>query len=56
LEKENGTGLGLTVVQKIVEDHGGEVLVERSAESRTIFRITFLHTLRKIVRMWVPWR
>jgi signal transduction histidine kinase len=38
--KENGTGLGLTVVQKIVEDHGGEVLVERSAESRTIFRIT----------------
>ena len=38
--KENGTGLGLTVVQKIVEDHGGQVLVERSAESRTVFRIT----------------
>ena len=38
--KENGTGLGLTVVQKIVHDHGGEVLQERTAEGRTVFRIT----------------
>jgi len=38
--KENGTGLGLTVVQKIVQDHGGEVLMERTADARTIFRIT----------------
>jgi nitrogen-specific signal transduction histidine kinase len=38
--KENGTGLGLTVVQKIVQDHGGQVLVERSADARTVFRIT----------------
>ncbi|MGA8763120.1 MAG: ATP-binding protein [Candidatus Sulfotelmatobacter sp.] len=37
--KENGTGLGLTVVQKIVQDHGGEILVERTAEGRTVFRI-----------------
>jgi signal transduction histidine kinase len=38
--KENGTGLGLTVVQKIVQDHGGQVLLERSADARTVFRIT----------------
>jgi signal transduction histidine kinase len=38
--KENGTGLGLTVVQKIVQDHGGDVIVEKTSEEGTIFRIT----------------
>ena len=37
--KENGTGLGLTVVHKIVQDHGGEVAVERTSDSGTVFRI-----------------
>jgi signal transduction histidine kinase len=37
--KENGTGLGLAVVQKIVQDHEGEISVERTVEGRTIFRI-----------------
>jgi signal transduction histidine kinase len=37
--KENGTGLGLAVVHKIVQDHGGEIVVERTAQGRTVFRI-----------------
>jgi len=38
--KENGTGLGLTVVQKIVQDHGGRVFLERTEDAQTVFRIT----------------
>jgi len=37
--KENGTGLGLTVVQKIVQDHGGEVNVEQTSASGTVIRV-----------------
>ena len=38
--KENGTGMGLTVVQKIVQDHGGDVAVERTSVAGTTFRIS----------------
>lgn len=41
--KENGTGLGLNVAQKIVEDHGGELLLENTSDQGT----TFLVLLRK---------
>lgn len=37
--KENGTGMGLTVVQKIVLDHGGDVVVESSSAAGTVFRL-----------------
>jgi len=37
--KENGTGLGLTVVQKIVQDHGGDVAVEQTSAEGTVFRL-----------------
>jgi signal transduction histidine kinase len=37
--KQNGTGLGLTVVQKIVQDHAGEIEIESTSSAGTIFRI-----------------
>ena len=37
--KENGTGLGLAVVLKIVQDHSGEIFVERTPRNTTVFRI-----------------
>ena len=37
--KENGTGLGLTVVQKILQDHGGEAALEATSSQGTVFRL-----------------
>ncbi|MGH9497338.1 MAG: sensor histidine kinase [Candidatus Sulfotelmatobacter sp.] len=45
--KENGTGLGLAVVQKIVQDHGGEVFVERPLQGKTVFRIVLPGRLKE---------
>ena len=38
--KENGTGMGLTVVQKILQDHGGHVAVERTSSEGTTFKVS----------------
>jgi signal transduction histidine kinase len=35
--KENGTGMGLTVVQKILQDHGGDIAVGRTSAAGTAF-------------------
>ncbi len=37
--KENGSGLGLAVVQKIVQDHGGSISVESTSTEGTVFRL-----------------
>ncbi|MCI0423304.1 MAG: ATP-binding protein, partial [Acidobacteria bacterium] len=37
--KENGTGLGLAVAHKIVQDHGGVVSVESTGEHGTVFAL-----------------
>jgi signal transduction histidine kinase len=37
--KENGTGLGLTLAQYIAQEHGGEVRLEESSPGKTVFSI-----------------
>lgn len=39
-ERAKGTGLGLYICKGIVEAHGGEIVVERTAPSGTVFAIT----------------
>jgi signal transduction histidine kinase len=38
--KQNGIGLGLTISQKILQDHGGDVCLESSQVGKTVFKLT----------------
>jgi signal transduction histidine kinase len=41
--KPKGTGLGLPIAQQIVDEHGGEITVESSADSGTTFDVWLPH-------------
>jgi len=48
----NGTGLGLTVAQHIVQEHGGEIKLEESALGKTVFTIVlYKKALRALDRL-----
>jgi signal transduction histidine kinase len=38
--KVEGSGLGLAIAKKIVEDHGGEIQLDKKVETGTLFKIT----------------
>ena len=45
--KAEGSGLGLAIVKKIVEDHAGEIYLDRGSETGTLFKITIpFHSFR----------
>jgi signal transduction histidine kinase len=52
--KENGTGLGLAVVLKIVQDHGGEISVERTPDAKTVFKIVLPGAVHDALRKANP--
>jgi len=43
--KENGTGLGLTIAQKIVQDHHGSLQLESSIAGRTVMQVVLPRSL-----------
>ena len=46
--KENGTGLGLTIAQKIVQDHNGTLQLESSVYGRTVMQIVLPRVCRTL--------
>lgn len=47
--KPNGTGMGLAIVNKIVQDHGGSVLLENSSSAGSTFLVRIPRALPQVV-------
>lgn len=43
-EKENGIGIGLTIVMTIAKEHGGNIILESSEPGRTVFLLSLSRT------------
>ncbi len=48
--RAKGTGLGLAIVRKIMEDHGGEIVLEDAAEDGKGAQVTLSFPLKKTTR------
>jgi signal transduction histidine kinase len=46
--KSNGTGLGLAIVSKVIQDHGGSVIVEGTSHSGTTFLVRLPRAARAL--------
>jgi len=47
--KENGTGLGLTIAQKIIQDHNGSLQLQSSTQGQTVMQIILPRVSRKTI-------
>jgi signal transduction histidine kinase len=53
-EKENGIGIGLTLVMTIAKEHGGSIVLETSEPGKTTFRLTLNRSAAKPGKVTVP--
>ena len=53
--RAKGTGLGLAIVRKIMEDHGGEIVLEDAAEDGKGAQVTLSFPLKQELRVKRVW-